>query len=142
MIAFVEATIGLGLVALLISYLPTIFTAYNGREKGINRLRPIAGAPPNATQLLQTLHRIGVARGHDFWRAQSDWLLDPEQTHTAFPVLTYFPETHTDHSWVATVGSVLDAAALIVATTDDEASRGVPGRREGSAHGRSSTACP
>ena len=39
-IAFVEATIGLGLVALLISYLPTIYGAYNGREKGTNRLRP------------------------------------------------------------------------------------------------------
>ncbi len=119
-IAFVEATIGLGLVALLISYLPTIFTAYNSREKGINRLRPVAGAPPNATQLVQTLHRIGSLEAIDFWRAQSDWLLDLEQTHTAFPVLTYFPETHTDHSWVATVGSVLDAAALVVATTDDE----------------------
>ncbi len=119
-VAFVEATIGLGLVALLISYLPTIFTAYNSREKGINRLRPIAGAPPNATQLLQTLHRIGSLEAIDFWRAQADWLLDLEQTHTAFPVLTYFPETHTDHSWVATVGSVLDAAALVVSTTDDE----------------------
>ena len=50
-IAFVEATIGLGLVALLISYLPTIYSAYNGREKGTNRLRPIAGSPPSATEL-------------------------------------------------------------------------------------------
>ena len=58
-IAFVEATIGLGLVALLISYLPTIYGAYNGREKGTNRLRPIAGSPPNATDFLQTLVRIG-----------------------------------------------------------------------------------
>ena len=47
-IAFIEATIGLGLVALLISYLPTIFSAYNGREKGIVRLRPVAGAPPGS----------------------------------------------------------------------------------------------
>ena len=45
-IAIIEATIGLGLVALLISYLPTIFSAYNGREKGIIRLRPVAGTPP------------------------------------------------------------------------------------------------
>ena len=59
-LAFIEATIGLGLVALLISYLPTIYSAYNGREKGIIRLRPVAGAPPSATELLQTLHRIGA----------------------------------------------------------------------------------
>ena len=117
-IAFIEATIGLGLVALLISYLPTIFAAYNSREKGINRLRPVAGAPPNATQLLLTLQRVGAFDDLDFWRAQADWLLDLEQTHTAFPVLTYFPETHADHSWVATVGSLLDAAALVVSTSE------------------------
>ena len=47
-IAFVEATIGLGLVALLISYLPTIYSAYNGREKGANRLRPSPAHRPPA----------------------------------------------------------------------------------------------
>lgn len=113
-IAFIEATIGLGLVALLISYLPTIFSAYNGRERGIIRLRPIAGAPPSATELLLTLQRIGVLAGPDFWTNEADWMLDLEQTHTAFPILSYFPESHIDHSWVATVGTLLDAAALVV----------------------------
>ena len=32
-ITFVEATIGLGIVALLISYLPTLYTAYSARER-------------------------------------------------------------------------------------------------------------
>ena len=88
-----EATIGLGLVALLISYLPTIYSAYNGREKGTIRLRPIAGSPPSATELLQTLHRLGALDSPEFWRNQADWMLDLEQTHTAFPILSYFPET-------------------------------------------------
>ena len=120
-LSFIEAVIGLGLVALLISYLPTIFSAYNGREKGINRLRPIAGAPPNPTTLLQTLHRVGELDEADFWRTSSDWMLDLEQTHTAFPILTYFPETHTDHSWVASVGALLDASALVFSSSETEA---------------------
>jgi hypothetical protein len=120
-LAFIEATIGLGLVALLISYLPTIFSAYNGREKGIVRLRPVAGTPPNATELLRTLHRTGVLDSLEFWRTQADWMLDLEQTHTAFPILSYFPETDTDHSWVATVGTLLDAAALVVSASETEA---------------------
>jgi hypothetical protein len=120
-IAFVEATIGLGLVALLISYLPTIYGAYNSREKGINRLRPVAGAPPVATDLLQTLHRMGILEDPQFWTNAADWMLDLEQTHTAFPILSYFPETHTDHSWVATVGSLLDAAALVTSASRTEA---------------------
>jgi hypothetical protein len=119
-LAFIEATIGLGLVALLISYLPTIYGAYNGREKGIVRLRPISGAPPSVVTLLTTLQRVGAFDSLDFWRNQSEWILDMEQTHTAFPILTYFPETHRDHSWVATVGSLLDAAALVLSSSESQ----------------------
>ena len=36
-------------------------------------------------------------------------MLDLEQTHTAFPILSYFPESDAEQSWVATVGTVLDA---------------------------------
>ena len=90
-IAFVEATIGLGLVALLISYLPTIYSAYNDREKGTNRLRPIAGTPPGATLFLQSLQRLGSLESPDLWRNSADWMLDLEQTHTAFPILGLFP---------------------------------------------------
>jgi hypothetical protein len=117
-LAFIEATIGLGLVALLISYLPTIYSAYNGREKGLVRLRPITGTPPTATELVQTLHRIGSLDSLEFWQNQADWILDMEQTHTAFPILSYFPETRQDHSWVASVGALLDASALELSASE------------------------
>ncbi len=58
-IAFVEATIGLGLVASLISYLPTIYSAYNTRGRGIIMLNPIAGIPPTVPDLISTLHQTG-----------------------------------------------------------------------------------
>lgn len=121
-VAFVEATLGLGLVALLISYLPTIYSAYNGRERGIIMLNPIAGAPPTATVLLQTLHRTGALDGQEFWRRQTDWIVDAEQTHTSFPILTYFPDSHSNTSWVASIGVVLDAAALVVSASESQAS--------------------
>jgi hypothetical protein len=117
-IAFVEATIGLGLVALLISYLPTIYSAYNSREKGTNRLRPVAGSPPGGVEFLQSLKRLGSLDSPDLWRSSSDWMLDLEQTHTAFPILTYFPGSDTEQSWVATMGAVLDASALVVAVSE------------------------
>jgi hypothetical protein len=117
-IAFVEATIGLGLVALLISYLPTIYSAYNDREKGTNRLRPIAGSPPSAPEFLQSLQRLGSLESPDLWRNSADWMLDLEQTHTAFPILSYFPESTAEQPWVATVGTLLDASALVFAVSD------------------------
>jgi len=117
-IAFVEATIGLGLVALLISYLPTIYSAYNGREKGTNRLRPLVGSPPGAQDFIQGLQRLGSLDSPDIWRSSADWMLDLEQTHTAFPILTYFPESDAEQSWVATMGTVLDASALVIAVSE------------------------
>ena len=117
-VAFVEATIGLGLVALLISYLPTIYSAYNGREKGTNRLRPVVGSPPDSAEFLQSLQRLGSLESPDLWQSSADWMLDLEQTHTAFPILSYFPGSDSEQSWVATVGTVLDAAALVFAVSE------------------------
>jgi hypothetical protein len=120
-LAFIEATIGLGLVALLISYLPTIYSAYNAREKGVVRLRPVAGAPPRAVDILQNLQRIGGLDSTEFWRNQADWILDLQQTHTAFPIISYFPETRQDHSWVASIGALLDASALVLSASETRA---------------------
>ena len=124
-LTFVEATIGLGLVALLISYLPTIYAAHNGREKGISLMRPFAGSPPSPVAMLINLRRAGALDNLDLWRTMSNWLLDLDQTHTAFPALCYFPESATDQSWVATVGAMVDGAALLLSVaefnTEDDA---------------------
>ena len=117
-LTFVEATIGLGLVALLISYLPTIYSAHHQREKGIIVLRPFAGIPPSPVDLLVNLQRLGSLDTPDLWRTTTSWLLELDQTHTAFPALCYFPESSADQSWVASVGSMLDAAVLLLSTMD------------------------
>ena len=104
-LTFVEATIGLGLVALLISYLPTIYSAHHQREKGIIVLRPFAGTPPSPIDLLINLQRLGSLDNPELWRTTASWLLELDQTHTAFPALCYFPESTPGQSWVASVGN-------------------------------------
>ncbi len=118
-LTFVEATIGLGLVALLISYLPTIYAGYNQRERGVGLLRPIAGVPPTATQLLIRMHEMGTIDAPDLWNRATDWLIDLEQSHCSFPALCYFPTQSPELSWVASVGAVLDSAALVLAAQDE-----------------------
>lgn len=113
-ISFVEAIIGLGLVALLISYLPTIYAAHHDREKGIRTLKPFAGSPASAVGLLVNLDRFHALDNADLWRTASSWLLELDQTHSSFPALCYFPESDDTQSWVATVGSLLDAGALLL----------------------------
>ena len=117
-LTFVEATIGLGLVALLISYLPTIYAAHHEREKGISVLKPFAGTPPSPVNLLSNLQHLDALDNPELWRTSASWLLDLDQTHTAFPALCYFPEASPEESWVASVGSLLDAAALLLSASD------------------------
>jgi hypothetical protein len=130
-LTFVEATIGLGLVALLISYLPTIYAAHNGREKGISLLRPFAGTPPSPVALLSNLKRSGTLDNPDLWRTMANWLLDLDQTHTSFPALCYFPESDSVQSWVASVGAMVDGAALLLSAaeynTEDDAAEETKG---------------
>ncbi len=117
-LTFVEATIGLGLVALLISYLPTIYAAHHEREKGISVLRPFAGTPPSPIEMLRNLQRLGTLDNPDLWRTAATWMLELDQTHTAFPALSYFPESSPGQSWVASVGSMLDSAAIYLSASD------------------------
>jgi len=116
-ISFVEAIIGLGLVALLISYLPTIYAAHHDREKGVRTLKPFAGSPTSAVGLLVNLDRFHALDNADLWRTASAWLLELDQTHCSFPALCYFPESDDTQSWVATVGTLLDAGALLLSAS-------------------------
>lgn len=117
-LSIIEAIIGLGLVALLITYLPTIYAARHSREKGIMMMRPFAGTPASSVRMILALQRLGVIENDDLWRMAANWILELDQTHTDFPMLCYFPESIARQSWVATTGCVLDSAALILAASD------------------------
>ena len=116
-LSIIEAIIGLGLVALLIAYLPTIYAARHSREKGIMMMRPFAGTPASAVRMILALQRVGVIEHDELWRMAANWVLELDQTHTDFPALCYFPESLSKQSWVATTGCVLDGAALILAAS-------------------------
>src|SRR5262249_46920103 len=55
---FSEAMIGLILVALFISYLPTMYSAFSRREQAVNLLEVRAGNPPSALEMLLRFNRI------------------------------------------------------------------------------------
>jgi uncharacterized membrane protein len=123
LLTFIEATIGLGIVALLISFLPTLYVAYSTREQGVGLLAPLIGRPPSAVQLLSRLHAAHAIAGKGIWSDAAGWFVALEQSHTAFPALAGFPPQREDRSWVVTAGAVLDAASLVLSASeldDDE----------------------
>lgn len=118
-----EALIGLGLVALMISYLPTIYGAYTEREVAVARLEVRAGRPPHPVTFLQRTNRIGWLEQMELvWAEWEDWFLHIEETHTTHTSLSFFRSAYYGRSWVVAAGTVLDTAALIESTVDVEPS--------------------
>jgi hypothetical protein len=116
-LAFSEATIGLGLVALLIAYLPTMYAAFSRREAAVTMLEVRAGSPPSAVEMIERYHRIhGFDRLHDAWTTWELWFADIEESHTSLAALSFFRSPLPEHSWITAAGAILDCAALVNST--------------------------
>jgi hypothetical protein len=114
-----EAAIGLILVAVLIAYLPTMYSAFQRREQAVTLLEVRAGSPPSAVELILRYHRIhGLDRLNVLWAQWEQWFADIEESHTSLAALVFFRSPQPDHSWVTAAGAILDAAALIRSTVD------------------------
>ena len=116
---FSEATLGLILVALLIAYLPTMYTAFSRREEAVNLLEVRAGNPPSSAEMLLRFNRIhGLEKLGDYWPAWETWFTAIEESHSTLPALVYFRSPRPENSWITAAGTVLDAAALALAAID------------------------
>jgi hypothetical protein len=120
-LAFVEAALGLGLLALLITYLPTLYGAFSRREALVALLEVRAGSPPSAVEMLLRFQRIGwTHRLTDVWTDWERWFAEVEESHTSYPALLFFRSPQPDRHWATAAGTVLDAAALTMSCLDVE----------------------
>jgi hypothetical protein len=119
LLAFAEATVGLGLVALLISYLPSIYAAFQRREMMVARLTTRAGNPPSAIEMIMRHFALqGLASLDELWDDWENWFVDIEETHTSQPALVFFRSISHERSWVTAAGVVLDTASFRSAVLD------------------------
>lgn len=114
LLALTEAWVGLVELALLITYLPTIYGAFQRREKLVSLLEVRAGAPPSGCTMLERFFRLHTLDhlSAEVWEAWEDWFVDVEETHTSLPALNFFRSPQPDRSWITAAGAVLDGAAL------------------------------
>jgi hypothetical protein len=113
-LALSEALIGLVLVALLIAYLPTMYSAFSRREAAVTMLEVRAGSPPSAVEFIIRFHRINrLHLLNQFWTNWEIWFAELEESHTSLAALAFFRSPRPQQSWVTASGAVLDAAALI-----------------------------
>ena len=115
-ISFVEAAIGLIVVALQIGYLPTLYSSFNRRETLVTRLQSRAGEPAWGPEILAR-HQVvstvdNLAQLYDDWET---WAADVAESHSNYRVLIWFRSPHPLRSWVVGLLAVLDSAALYLA---------------------------
>ncbi len=117
-----ESATGIGIAALVITLLFSLYEAFQRREELVVQLDALAGAPPSGVQLLETAaernmpERLNLT--FDEWRA---WMAAVLESHLAYPVLFYFRSSHDNEAWLNSFGAVMDAAALVMSSVDSPA---------------------
>jgi hypothetical protein len=111
-----EAGTGIGLLAMVIGYLPSLSQAFSRREANVTSLDARAGSPPSAGELLIRHKGPGgeaaLAQLLEHWER---WTAELMETHVSLPVIAYYRSQHQNQSWVAALTTILDVCALILA---------------------------
>jgi hypothetical protein len=119
-LAFTEAAVGLALVALLITYLPSMYAAFSRRELLVGLTDTFADTPPSGVTMLERFSRIsGLEVLEDrVWQPWLTGFIDIEETHTSLAALPLFRSPQPGRSWVTASGAVLDGASLLASSVD------------------------
>src|ERR1700719_223309 len=109
-----EAGVGYGFLAVIVGYLPFIYSSFSRREVNISLLDARAGTPPTAGELLRRYsYPEGQKALRDLLKDWELWCAELMESHLSYPVLAYFRSQHDNQSWIAALTAILDACALI-----------------------------
>lgn len=120
-LAFSEAILGLGIVSLMITYLPTLYTAFSHRETMVTRLARRIGSPPSPLALLEHFHEIqAMEKLYEVWEDWEEWFAELEESHSSFPFLVFFRSPTPSRNWLTAAGVILDCASLSISTLQEK----------------------
>jgi hypothetical protein len=116
-----EAATGVGVLFIVIGYMPSVYVAFSRRETAVSQLATRGGSPPAAATLL---HR---AAGRDRWRdlerdlqSWEEWAAELMETHLSYPLLAWYRSQHVNQNWLAALTAMVDVAAFVKATVSKE----------------------
>jgi hypothetical protein len=116
-----ESATGVGIAALVITLLFSLYESFQEREELVVTLDALAGAPPSGVQLLETTAERGLrtelVKTFGDWR---EWAAAVLESHLAYPVLLYFRSSHDNEAWLNSFAAVMDAATLVISTLDED----------------------
>jgi hypothetical protein len=122
-LSLAEAATGVGVLFIVIGYLPSIYFAFSRREIAVSQLASRAGTPPTALHLLRR-----IAEGdrwdqlRDYLGEAEGWVAEMMETHLSYPLLAYYRSQHVNQNWLAALTTIVDTSAAIIAALPE----GVP----------------
>jgi hypothetical protein len=117
--SIVAAVSGFSLFSIVTAYLFLLFASFQTREAFVVALGARAGTPPSGVNLL-CIAGYSETRD-DLGRLMIDaqqWAAQLMESHLAYPGLAFFRSSHDYESWVGTLGTLLDAATLLMTTVE------------------------
>jgi len=126
-VVFIAAASGTVVVALQIGYLPTLYAAFNRRETEVALLNSRGGVPSWGPELLaRTFYALGTGVSTidtlpDLYRTWERWAADVAESHSSYLPLVRFRSPQAYSSWITSLLSVMDSAALILVLAPEQA---------------------
>lgn len=118
-LAVSEAGMGFAFLAVVIGYLPVVYSSFSSREHEISLLDSRAGSPPAASELLKRLGCCPDQAVLDFiFRDWERWSSEVLESHLSYPVLPYYRSQHSNQSWLGALTLMLDVTTLIIVGVD------------------------
>jgi hypothetical protein len=119
LVTFMAGLAGLSFLSILTAFLFAVFGSFQQRETFVVTVAARAGAPPSGVNLLAI---AGYSQTNEYLPLlmidAQRWAAAVMESHLAYPQLAFFRSSHDDQSWVGTLGTLLDAATLIMTTID------------------------
>ncbi|HZY97651.1 MAG TPA: potassium channel family protein [Candidatus Cybelea sp.] len=119
LVSVLAALAGLSFLSIMTAFLFATFGSFQTREQFVVTIGARAGTPPSGVNLL-AIAGYSLTRD-DLSPLMIDaqrWAAAVMETHLAYPMLAYFRSSHDDQSWLGTLGTLLDAATLLMTTID------------------------
>ncbi len=122
--AILEAGVGLSLFALVIGYVPVLYSAFSRREVMVSLLDARAGSPPSGLELLRRGFDGNDPASFLAMLAEFErWGAELLELYLSYPVLMYYRSQHDRQSWLAALVAVADACAFLLAARDERLER-------------------
>jgi hypothetical protein len=115
-LSLAEAATGVGVLFIVIGYLPSVYFGFSRREIAVSQLATRAGTPPTAVHLLRRIsERDRWEQLRDYLAAAEEWVAELMETHLSYPLLAYYRSQHVNQNWLAALTTIVDTSAAVIA---------------------------